>query len=182
MLSLQLSDNLQLKLLEEQDAEALYSVISANRAHLTRWIDRFAAVTSVDIAKQVILMSLQGFANDTNYAFGIWYNGELVGNVAYTHFEKIIRKAAISYWIAATYEGKGLVTESTRALVNYAFRERNLNRIVIYCATENTRSRNVPERLGFKLEGILRQADVLHGDFVDLAVYSILAEEWAAKL
>ena len=53
-----------------------------------------------------------------------------------------------------------------------------MNRVEIRCATENVRSRAVPERLGFKLEGILRQSIWRHKRYYDLAMYGILAEEW----
>ena len=54
----------------------------------------------------------------------------------------------------------------------------DLNRVQINCNVENERSRAVPERLGFKLEGIHRQVEYLNGRFGDWAVYGMLREEW----
>ena len=51
----------------------------------------------------------------------------------------------------------------------------NINRLQIKCAVANSASRNIPLRLGFRLEGIERAGELLTGGiFTDLAVYSRL--------
>jgi ribosomal-protein-serine acetyltransferase len=69
------------------------------------------------------------------------------------------------------------MTAACRAVVRHAFAEMHLQRVVIRCAVENRRSRAIPERLGFKLEGVEREAEWLYDHFVDLAVYSLLERE-----
>ena len=63
-------------------------------------------------------------------------------------------------------------------MITYAFDVYGLNKVEIHCATENRRSCAIPERLGFKQEGVLRQGEWLYDHFVDLAVYGLLASEW----
>jgi ribosomal-protein-serine acetyltransferase len=63
-------------------------------------------------------------------------------------------------------------------LIDYAFNELGLNRLVISCASENKKSRAIAERLGFEQEGVLRQSDWLVDRFVDQVVYGALAGEW----
>ncbi|MFN2394038.1 MAG: GNAT family N-acetyltransferase, partial [Pyrinomonadaceae bacterium] len=75
----------------------------------------------------------------------------------------------------------GIITESCKILINYAFEELGMNRIEIRCATENVKSRAIPERLNFKLDGVLRQFLWRHTRFFDMAIYSMLAEEWNEK-
>jgi len=43
---------------------------------------------------------------------------------------------------------------------------------------ENTRSRAIAERLGFRLEGVHRDAEWLYDHFVDLACYAMVARDW----
>jgi ribosomal-protein-serine acetyltransferase len=72
------------------------------------------------------------------------------------------------------------MTSCCRFVVRYGFDTLDLNRIQIAAATENRRSRAIPERLGFKLEGIMRQNENLYGTFVDHAVYSLLRSDLSA--
>jgi ribosomal-protein-serine acetyltransferase len=72
------------------------------------------------------------------------------------------------------------MTNSCRVLVAHAFEELNLNRVEMQCAVENRRSRRIPERLGFRQEGTLLQAEWMHDHFNDLVVYALLASEWRA--
>ena len=73
------------------------------------------------------------------------------------------------------------MTASCRAVVQYAFNDMGLNRVVIRCATGNRRSRAIPERLGFTLEGVAKQSEWLYDHFVDLAIYSLLRSEWSDR-
>jgi ribosomal-protein-serine acetyltransferase len=91
------------------------------------------------------------------------------------------RRTEIGYWLAPPFQGRGVMTKTCRFLVAYAFAELNLNRVEILCAVENLRSRAVPERLGFREEGVLRQAEWVRDHFNDLVVYAMLAEEWDGK-
>jgi len=72
---------------------------------------------------------------------------------------------------------KGIMTECCRFLVGYGFRTLDLHRIQIPAATENYRSRAIPERLGFRFEGIMRGRENLYGKFVDHAMYALLRSE-----
>jgi ribosomal-protein-serine acetyltransferase len=53
-----------------------------------------------------------------------------------------------------------------------------LHRLEVRCAVANARSRAIPERLGFRLEGTIREAEWLYDRFVDHAVYGLLEAEW----
>jgi len=91
------------------------------------------------------------------------------------------RKTSIGYYVAKEAQGKGIVTRSVRAVLDYAFRELELNRVEIRCGVSNWKSRAIPERLGFTNEGIIRDGEWLYDHYHDLVVYSMLAREWFAK-
>ena len=64
--------------------------------------------------------------------------------------------------------------------MEHAFGPWDLQRISIEAAPENTRSRAVAERLGFREEGLLREAERVGSRMLDHVVYGLLAEEWRA--
>jgi ribosomal-protein-serine acetyltransferase len=66
------------------------------------------------------------------------------------------------------------MTAACRAFVSHAFHTLKLNRVTIECASGNTRSRGIPERLGFTFEGVIRGAEWLHDHFADHAIYGLL--------
>ena len=70
------------------------------------------------------------------------------------------------------------MTAACRALVNYAFHEFKLHRVEIKCATGNTKSCAIPERLLFTKEGIIKDGEWLYDHFVDLVIYRMLDHEW----
>jgi hypothetical protein len=87
------------------------------------------------------------------------------------------RCTALSYWLDAAHQGRGLMTAACGAVITHSFHTWQLNRITIECATDNTRSRALAERLGFKLEGIVRQIEWLQDHFADHALYGRLRSE-----
>ena len=99
-------------------------------------------------------------------------------DMGFHNLESNNKSAHIGYWLAREAEGKGLMTRCCRVLIDYLFDELNLNRIQINCNVENTKSRAIPERLGFKLEGIHRQVEFFDNRFGDWAIYAMLKEDW----
>jgi ribosomal-protein-serine acetyltransferase len=73
------------------------------------------------------------------------------------------------------------MTRAVAALVDYAFETFELNRVEVRVAVENQRSRAIPERLGFREEAVFRRSQAVGGRHLDLAIYSTLPEEWAAR-
>lgn len=62
----------------------------------------------------------------------------------------------IGYWVNQRYAAQGYITESMCALTRYLFDVANAKRVEINCEKDNTKSKNVPIRLGYALEGQLR--------------------------
>lgn len=80
----------------------------------------------------------------------------------------------VGYWLVESEQGSGIMTDCVRMLVNYGFDSLSLNRIYIHCANKNHKSRAIPERLGFILEGIFQDGECLYGEYFDLTVYGMV--------
>jgi ribosomal-protein-serine acetyltransferase len=87
-------------------------------------------------------------------------------------------RGEVGYWIDAAFEGRGLVTRTVSAMLDHAFGPLGLHRVGLRAVADNVRSRSVAERLGFTLEGVLREYASFPDGRRDLAVYGLLAREW----
>jgi ribosomal-protein-serine acetyltransferase len=170
--------NLDLRLIEKRHAEALFALCDNNREHIGEWLPWIDDTQSVNDTMGFIEESLKQYGENNGFQLGIWQDNQLVGMIGYLYWNFANKHTEIGYWLAKDTTGKGIITQCTHALVDYAFNTLNLNRIVIRCAVDNEKSGNVAKRLGFTHEGIERQGIKLRDTFTDLHVYSILAEEW----
>lgn len=171
----------QLRLRTEKDALAFLKVTDKNRNYLRQWLPWVDATKTVDDTLKYIHSVILKFETKESIDLGIWYEGQWVGSIGFHYWDKSNRKDTIGYWLAEDFQGKGIMTDAVRALIKYGFKEMNLNRIEILCAVENTKSRRVPERLGFKNEGVTRDCEWLYDHFVDCVTYSVLASEWISE-
>jgi ribosomal-protein-alanine N-acetyltransferase len=89
------------------------------------------------------------------------------------------RRCELGYWIAPARWGRGYASEAARALVGHAFAELGLARVVATHLTRNPASGAVMRRIGMRFEGILRQHVIKDGRAEDVAIYGVLATEWA---
>lgn len=103
-------------------------------------------------------------------------DGAIAGLVSLDPIDWPSRTGYIGYWLAQNQQGQGIATQACKVLIDHAFSVLGLNRIVIACATENHRSRAIPERLGFEYDGRIRQAEQLSDRRVDHEVYVLLRD------
>jgi len=112
-----------------------------------------------------------------DYAFGIFdrKEKELIGSTGlHTRIGKNARE--IGYWIGVDHIGKGYATEAVGALVRVAFDIERLFRIEIRCAPDNIRSQHVPEKLGFRMEGIIKRS--LNDSIVDTMIWALEKKDY----
>jgi ribosomal-protein-serine acetyltransferase len=166
-----------LRLLDEGDADELYRLIDANRAHLAPWLPWVAGHTREATLEFIRVTQQQAAAND-GFQAALVSEGEIVGVAGFPGVNWPHGSTTIGYWLSERYQGRGLMTAAVRDLVEHAFGEWDPHRGEIRAAIENVRSRRIPERLGFREEGVLREAERIGERYNDLAVYAILAPEW----
>jgi ribosomal-protein-serine acetyltransferase len=175
---LDVGDGLHIRLLEEVDAEDLFALTDANRKELREWLPWVDRTRLREDSAVFIRNALEQHRNCTGLHAGIWQDGRLAGAIGYVSIDVNNRRAMIGYWLASPYMGRGLMTRACLAMVDVAFNKLLLNKVEIYCAVNNDKSRAIPERLGFKPEGILRQYEWVNDHYVDVVAYGMLADEW----
>lgn len=105
-----------------------------------------------------------------------------VGMTTFMNVEEAHRRLEIgSTWLARSAQGTGVNAEAKLLLLGHAFETLGCNAVEFRTHWLNRQSRQAIERLGAKLDGILRQHMVLpDGTVRDTAVYSVVATEWPA--
>ncbi len=181
MFTYRIDDEIELRLLGEHHAETVFSLVDANRERLREWLAWVDSTRTVDDTRIFIKFTLKKYADNNGFATGIWYRGQLAGIIDYHSWDFGNRGTEIGYWLAEEFTGKGIMTKAVKTFVDYAINTIDLNRIVIRCGTGNAKSCAIPLRLGFTHEGVQRQSEWLYDHFVDLNVFSMLAEEWKTR-
>ncbi|MGH9321519.1 MAG: GNAT family N-acetyltransferase [Vicinamibacteria bacterium] len=170
-----------LSMIELRDAESVFALIDSSRPYLRQWLPWVGSSRTVEDTRSFIAACLSQHAANQGFQCVIRHRGEVAGVVGFRSVDWANRRTEIGYWLGEEYQGCGIMTACCVALTDFAFREYGLNRVEIHVATSNSKSRAVPERLGFVLEGVLREAERVNDRFVDGAVYSMLRSEWEAR-
>ena len=167
-----------LRVLREDDAAELFALTDLNRAYLRRWLPWVDLVTSEEDSRSFLTTVTEQREQGRGPTFGVLCEGALAGVVGFLPVDRVNRIGEIGYWLAPRSQGRGVMTQCCRFAVRYGFLTLDLNRIQIAAGTENLESRAIPERLGFKFEGVLRARENLYGTFIDHAMYALLRSEF----
>ena len=181
LITIRIDDDLVLRQLGESDAVPLFSVIDSNRKFLREWLPWLDTSQTPEDTLLFIRTAFEQFSNNDGFAAGMWYKNSIVGTIGFHKIDWLNRSVEIGYWLAAAFQGKGIVTKACKAFLDHAFGELHLHRVQIRCAVGNTKSCRIPERLGFNKEGSQRHAEFLYDHYVDLIIYGILEDEWKQK-
>ncbi|UDL03585.1 GNAT family N-acetyltransferase [Marinobacter sp. CA1] len=155
----------------------LYRLTEANREHLREWLPWLDSIRSSRDTRAFIDATMAESAAHGAPHFAIRSDGRLCGVAGFHALDTQNRTGSLGYWLDRQHGGRGIITAAVAELVQLGFGECRLNRIEISCAVGNPRSRAIPERLGFTLEGVLRQCEWLYSHYVDHAVYAMLADD-----
>jgi ribosomal-protein-serine acetyltransferase len=178
MYSIPLAANAELRPLEPWQAEEFLAHIDRARSHIDPWIPWASRSTDLASARASLQRYADKQAADTGRLYGIWLDGTLVGGAMFVYFDAETGNCEIGVWTESVGEGRGLVTAAVRVLLDYALVERDLERAEWHNSTANLRSRAVAERLGMRLDGVLRSAYPYKGIRHDTQVWSMLRDEW----
>jgi len=112
---------------------------------------------------------------------GQWYfiekkDGTKIGYIF--HMLSKSKVPVIGYAIIPSERGNGFCSEAVQIIVDYLYLSKQIIRIQAEIDPENIASQKVLEKVGFKMEGILRKSFFSRGNWRDSAMYSILREEW----
>lgn len=105
-------------------------------------------------------------------------SGAVVGEAVLNDWDPDNQCCNFRILIGPSGQGRGLGTEATRLIVGYGIETLGLHRISLGVYAFNPRAQRAYEKAGFKAEGVLRDALLWDGEWVDEIVMSVVAPEW----
>ncbi|MBN2196197.1 MAG: GNAT family N-acetyltransferase [Polyangiaceae bacterium] len=163
--------------IDVSDAPELWTTIDASRWHLERWLPWVPYNGSLETTMHYAEASAADWDAGRALRFCIRSNPghELLGVVGLDSCVYLHRSCELGYWLKREATGRGLMTEAAKACIDFAFRTVGFHRIRCAAGTNNYPSLRVIGRLGFRFEGIARQAELVGTRWLDHAVFARLA-------
>jgi len=119
---------------------------------------------------------------------GLWWGicskekpEQLIGTCGLHEWEQEHHCAETGFWLSPDHWGKAVIPECMNVIVNHCFKHLGLHRLQAMVEPENIASWRLIEKLGFRLEGVLRECEYKNGRYVDLKCYSLLDREFGSK-
>jgi RimJ/RimL family protein N-acetyltransferase len=175
-------DRIVVRAYTEDDAAAMFEAINESTDHLRPWMAWADSYHTVDDSLEYIRQCTVGFLLRSNFSMGMFLcsDGTYLGGSGIHIGEPQVPSFEIGYWIRASAEGKGYVSEAVRLLTTCAFETFGAERVMIRCDARNDRSRQVAERQGFVFEG--RHRNVRRdpaGELIDMLTFAMIPADFA---
>lgn len=176
-----LTARLIIRLAERDDLDALSTLHSD--AEITRYIPHMHWMTRADAdlwfarllerretqsAMQCVIVK-----RATNNA-----NEAVIGTAMLFNFEMASQLAEIGYLLSREHWGEGYAAEAMTTFIDFSFATLNLRRLEATVDVRNVASNKLLQRLGFTLEGMLRERWLAAGELQDINLHALLKREW----
>ncbi|MBK8954140.1 MAG: GNAT family N-acetyltransferase [Saprospiraceae bacterium] len=167
------TEKISLRKIRSEDAIALYRL--RTNADVMKYLDR-PIMQSVLEAEQLIQMMLDGIAENKNINWCICtptYE-QLLGTIAFWKIDETNHRAEIGYILDPDWQGKGLMSDAMRLVIDYGFSNMRLHGIDANVNPANQKSINLLTKFGFQKEAHFRENYFFNGHYFDSAIYCLL--------
>lgn len=132
------------------------------------------AKTEAWFSKNVLSPNRMDFAIESE-------DGDIVGFGGYVNIDRTVKKAELYIFISKAYWFGGFGREAYKLITNYGFIELGLNRIYAFQLAHNEKAHNSVKKIGWSIEGFLRDDVYSHGELKSRSVAAILRNEWVVN-
>ncbi|MCJ7729330.1 MAG: GNAT family N-acetyltransferase [Sedimentisphaerales bacterium] len=153
---------------------------NVNNLNVSRFLARVPYPYGIKDAKSFIkLFSKKSKQNLYEFGITLKSSGKVIGMIGLLNVDPFSKKAEIGCWLGEKYWRQGIGTEAVKAIVNFAFEKLKLVRVEAGVFPENRASINLWRKLGFKKEGMKRQAIRARstGKWHDVCIYGLLKSD-----
>lgn len=162
------------------DLRLLDDAITHNRLYLLPWVGDWIQKEPIGLDARRALLEEWVAAypeKGADQPIGIFCADQLVGGTG-LHDRNGPNDIEIGYWVDEEWQGRGIATRVSAALVDFAFRSPEVHRVLLKHRSENLKSRRIPEKLGF--EQIDDSTSCSCGD-VEHVAWAVTREQWRAR-
>ena len=138
--------------------------------------------TTNEMREKILKLYEEELPEPRSFAFVTTLNGIPLGRVS-----RYSRGSQKHEWCVGIdlceddYLNRGLGTEALTLWVNYLFENSEIHRLALETWSSNPRMACVAEKVGFQLEGRLREAQLWEGQWLDKLQYGFLRQEWKQR-
>ena len=171
-------DGARLRPLQVADAEALYAYL---RDPVVTELTSYPVVSVPMVDAMIERYQGRWAAGElSKWAVALRHDDRLIGTCGFNEWSPVHRWAELAYDLAQAHWGKGLMRQAVAAVLQWTFRQDQVDRVHAYIRVDNRRSERLLERHGFVREGCLRSFRVCRGQPHDFSVYGLLRSDWEA--
>lgn len=167
-----------LRPLRAADADAFYNYL---RDPAVTELTAYPVVTAPMVEAMIERYLSRWAAGElSKWAVALPHDDQLVGTCGFNEYSQVHRWAELAYDLARPHWGKGLMRQAVTAVLQWTYRQDQVDRVHAFVRIDNRRSQLLLERSGFVREGCLRSFRVCRGQPYDYYVYGLLRSDWAA--
>ncbi|MGE7601515.1 GNAT family N-acetyltransferase [Peribacillus sp. NPDC097675] len=160
------------------DGSIVNEAIKDSFNELKAWLPFAQQLPSIEETEVNLRKAHINFLKRESFRFLIFskVTNEFIGVTSFEGVNWNIPKCEIGYWINTKYSQNGYMLEAVRELTKFGINHLKFKRIEIRCESANLKSRSIPEKLGFELEGTLKNDDLSANGtkLTDTCIYAIV--------
>ena len=179
--SLVVDNQLSLSILSLSDAREIFKLVDENRIYLRKTLPWLDEVNSLDEQISYISHCISDYELYKGIMYSVSSDGDIIGTIGLNSIDYENRSCGVGYWVSEEFAGKGIATRCCSRLIDHCFNDLNLHRFVLEAAIENIASCRVAEKLGLRLEGVIKDREWLYDRFLDANLYAVTKPEWVSS-
>lgn len=102
---------------------------------------------------------------------------EMIGSVSLSCNWEKTKEWELGYIFLSEYWGKGYATEAVKSVINFAFKDLGIHKLMAFVNAENKRSVDLAKCIGMVDEGYMREARLVDGKWNDEFVFTLLKKD-----
>jgi len=172
------SERLSLRAPHPDFASEMCAAVRESFAELKPWMEWAQKIPTARESLEQQSLAREAFLKREELQLILFVGDRIVGSTGLHNIGWDVPSFEIGYWVRTPDARRGYITEAVTAIEKLAFETLGARRVEIRTSTRNLRSRTIPERLGYELEGILRNdSRETDGRLRDTAIYSRTGDE-----